>query len=239
MAGGRFYDAKFYRELEPTRQSAHEILPLVFEILKPGAIVDVGCGTGHWLAEAVALGVSDVFGVDGEWAQKAKLEIPKDKFLAHDLAAPLTLNRKFDLAVSLEVAEHLPASQARSFVEMLSSAADTVLFSAAIPGQGGRHHVNEQWPEYWADVFAQFGFDCFDLLRPKIWHNPRVLWYYRQNCFIYARHGVLSEDLMTACPMALVHPELWSAQLARLNSPGKLLERLPKAFASRLRRKRS
>ncbi|HEV2697822.1 MAG TPA: class I SAM-dependent methyltransferase [Terriglobales bacterium] len=237
MGGGRFYDAKFYRELEATRESAREILPMVLDILKPQSIVDIGCGTGHWLAEARDLGVSDVLGLDGEWALKVRLQIPRDKFLAHDLTKPLNLNRKFDLALSLEVAEHLPVSRARDFVQMICGAADKVLFSAAIPGQGGRNHVNEQWPQYWADLFAQFGFDCYDLVRSKVWSNPRVLWYYSQNCFIYARHGVLPENLITAKPTALVHPGLWDAQVARLNSPGKLLEGLVKALASGLRTK--
>jgi SAM-dependent methyltransferase len=231
----RFYDAKFYRELEATRDSAREVLPLVFELIQPASIVDIGCGEGHWLAAATELGARDVLGIDGEWVLKTKLEIPRDRFLAHDLTAPLKLDRKFDLALSLEVAEHLPESQARRFVETLCQAADKILFSAAIPGQGGRHHVNEQWPEYWAKLFAEFGFDCCDLLRPRIWNNPRVLWYYAQNCVIYARRGSLAQNAITASPLPLVHPELWSKQLARLNSPGKLLEHLPKAVLYRIR----
>jgi hypothetical protein len=174
--------------------------------------------------------------VDGDWALKAKLEIPREKFLVHDLTAPLKLNRKFDLAICLEVAEHLPAAQARAFVKTLCDAADRILFSAAIPGQGGRHHVNEQWPAYWAELFAEFGFECYDVLRPRIWDDPRVLWYYAQNCLIFARPGTLASTAVATTPLSLVHPELWSAQVARLNSPGKLLERLPKAVLSRLRR---
>jgi SAM-dependent methyltransferase len=223
------YDAKFYRELESTRESAREILPTVVDLVKPGSIVDIGCGRGHWLAEAVNLGIVDVMGVDGDWALKTQLAIPREKFLVHDLNLPVRLNRNFDLALSLEVAEHLAASQARAFVQTLCQLADKVLFSAAIPGQGGRHHINEQWPAYWAEFFAEFDFDCFDVLRPKIWNNPRVLWYYAQNCLVYARTGTL-DSFPVSEPLSLVHPQLWSAQVERLNSPGKLLERLPKAF---------
>jgi SAM-dependent methyltransferase len=233
----RSYNAKFYRELEATRQSAREILPLVFELVKPADIVDIGCGAGHWLAEAMELGVSDVLGVDGEWALKAKLQVPRDKFLEHDLRKPLKLERKFDLAISLEVAEHLPSSQAESFLSTLCEAADVVLFSAAIPGQGGRHHVNEHWPAYWATLFVEHGLECYDVLRPKVWNNEKVLWYYAQNCFLYARPGLLRNCASTAEPLALVHPRLWSAQVERMDSPGKLIEKLPKAMIGRLRRK--
>ena len=230
----RLYDARFYRELDSTRESAREILPIVLDLVKPASIVDIGCGTAHWLATAIDLGIPDVLGVDGEWAAKANLEIPREKFLQHDLTTPLKLGRKFDLAISLEVAEHLPAPHARAFVELLCNCADTVLFSAAIPGQGGRHHINEQWPQYWTDLFAGFGFQCYDLLRPALWDNPRVLWYYAQNCMIYARGG-LGKARPVERPLSLIHPALWSAQLQRLNSPGKLLERLPKALLSVLR----
>lgn len=232
----RFYDRKFYRELDATRGSAQEILPIIFELIQSTSIVDIGCGTGHWLAAAIEFGINDVLGVDGEWASSAGLQIPREKFLARNLAVPLKLDRKFDLALSLEVAEHFPASQARTFVEALCTISDKVLFSAAIPGQGGRHHLNEQWPNYWADLFAEFGFKCYDLLRPRIWENPRVLWYYAQNCLIFARAASLEQWGDAAKPLSLVHPELWTSQMARLNSPGKLLERFPKAVLSRLRR---
>ncbi|HZP16797.1 MAG TPA: methyltransferase domain-containing protein [Terriglobales bacterium] len=226
----RLYDRKFYRELEETRDSARELLPIVLDLLKPASIVDIGCGAGHWLAVAAELGVTGVLGIDGDWVLKTQLAIPRDKFLVHDLQTPLKLERKFDLALSLEVAEHLPESQAREFVRTLCGAADCVLFSAAIPGQGGRHHVNEQWPAYWAALFAGFGFDCYDVLRPRIWTNPRVLWYYAQNCLIFARAGAAPGLGVPAQPLPLVHPTLWSAQIKRMNSPAKLLEQLPKAL---------
>ena len=234
---GHLYTAKFYRELESTRQSAAEILPIIIELLKPSSIVDIGCGSGHWLAAAAELGVTDFLGVDGDWAKESQLAIPAEKFVAHDLSTPLKLDRRFDLALSLEVAEHLPESAADSFVQSLCRAADVVVFSAAIPGQGGRHHVNEQWPVYWADLFQRCGYQCYDVLRPRIWNNPRIAWYYAQNCMIFSRAHVLSLG-EPGQPLSLVHPTLWSARVARMKSPGKLLESLHKAILSRLRDRR-
>jgi hypothetical protein len=112
----------------------------------------------------------------------------------------------------------------------LCRAADKVLFSAAIPGQGGRRHINEQWPKYWSDLFGELGYGCHDLLRLQVWNNPHVLWYYAQNCLLFARKGTASGLGPPAEPLPLVHPAAWSAQVARWNSPAKLLERLPKAL---------
>jgi SAM-dependent methyltransferase len=226
----RFYNAKFYRELEQTCESARVILPIVISLLKPASLVDVGCGAGHWLAAASELGIADIIGVEGNWIGAAELAFPREKIVIHDLGAPLDLGRKFDLAISLEVAEHLPESRAREFVHSLCRAADKVLFSAAIPGQGGRRHINEQWPKYWADLFGELGYGCHDLLRLQVWNNPRVLWYYAQNCLLFARKGTGSGLGPPAEPLPLVHPSAWSAQVARWNSPAKLLERLPKAL---------
>ena len=232
----RLYTPKFYREVSG-RDSAREVLPVILELLHPGSIADVGCGCGEWLAVASELGVQDMLGVDGEWVQTSQLAIPREKFKIHDLAAPLQLERRFDLAISLEVAEHLPESAAREFIASLCKAADKVVFSAAIPGQGGRHHVNEQWPEYWVAIFQQFGYSCYDLIRPRIWNNPQVAWYYSQNCLIFARPESVPHLGPAQTPLSLVHPTLWAAQVERLNSPGKLLERIPKAIAARLFRK--
>ena len=235
---GKYYNPKFYRELAFAQESAREILPLVLNALRPASIIDIGCGTGNWLAIAHELGVRDILGVDGSWV-KAQLAIPPEKFIEHDLSAPLKLDRRFDLALSLEVAEHLPASAAEIFVQSLCDAADIIIFSAAIPGQGGRRHVNEQWPAYWAELFADLGYQCYDFLRPKIWNNPRVTCHYAQNSMIFARAGSRDSFGEPTTPLPLVHPVLWSSQVARMKNPGKLLESLPKAILASIKPKKT
>jgi SAM-dependent methyltransferase len=225
----RSYNAKFYRELASAQASAREVLPIIFEALKPTSVVDIGCGTGDWLATAGALGAQEILGIDGPWVRCEQLAIPAGNFVAKDLAAPLKLSRRFDLALSFEVAEHLPESAARVFIQGLCEAADVVAFSAAIPGQGGRKHLNEQWPEYWWDLFQHFQYDCYDYLRPRIWTNPRVTWYYAQNSLIFAKRGTRGFGNPVR-PLSLVHPTLWSAEVSRMKTPGKLLERLLKSM---------
>lgn len=234
---GKYYNPKFYRELASAQESAREILPLVLDVIKPASVIDIGCGTGNWLAIAHELGVHEILGVDGPWV-KGHLAIAPENFLQHDLSTPLKLDRRFDLALSLEVAEHLPASAARVFVQSLCEAADVVLFSAAIPGQGGRRHVNEQWPAYWAALFADLRYECYDFVRPRIWNNPRVTWHYAQNSMVFARAGSRRPFGEPTTPLPLVHPILWSSQVARMKNPGKLLESLPKAILAAMKPKK-
>jgi SAM-dependent methyltransferase len=144
------YTSEFFRaKTEGSLRSARTVVPIVMELLKPGSVVDVGCGRGTWLSVFAEHGIADVVGVDGDYVDRRTLLIPPDRFVAHDLTTPLRLHRTFDLVVSLEVAEHLPVACAGEFVASLTSLGSAVLFSAAVPGQGGTHHVNERWQDYW------------------------------------------------------------------------------------------
>jgi hypothetical protein len=142
------------------------------------------------------------------------LMIPPSYFMVHDLRKPLHLNHRFDLVVSLEVAEHLPPESAVSFVNTLCQLGDVVLFSAAIPFQGGEHHVNEQWPDYWAAMFESRGYFACDIIRPLIWNDARVSWCYRQNTFLFLNEAArqqypkLGSTVMSPSELhRLVHPE--------------------------------
>ena len=182
------YDSQFWsRRATSAASSASACVPLLYELLRPNSVVDVGCGQGHWLAEFARLGVGDVLGVDGSYAaDEDRLLIPQSKFLDHDLSSPLSLHRQFSVALCLEVAEHLHAEAARQLVENLTTLAPCIVFSAAIPGQGGIGHVNEQWPWYWQEIFHDFEYVQLDIIRPLIWKNVAIAPWYRQNIFVYA-----------------------------------------------------
>jgi SAM-dependent methyltransferase len=182
-------------------KSPTAIVPLVQQIISPESVLDVGCGTGTWLKVFQDYGVRDVLGIDGDYVDLKKLKISSDKFLAHDLRRGLVVNRKFDLVISLEVAEHLPESSAEGFIASLVRHGDTILFSAAIPGQGGQDHINEQWPAYWQSKFEHHGFYCHDILRSQIWDNKDVDWWYKQNLFL------VSKTPNSARIPPLVHPD--------------------------------
>jgi predicted O-methyltransferase YrrM/SAM-dependent methyltransferase len=223
------YTRDFYQLIgEGTRSSAREIIPLLLDLLQPilpKSVVDVGCGTGSWLAAFHKLGIADCLGIDGDYVDRTILQIPLNQFQSADLKQPLQINRKFDLAISLEVAEHLPATCAENFVNSLTQLAPVILFSAAIPFQGGVEHVNEQWPQYWVYYFQKNGYAVIDCLRKKIWNNDKVEPWYAQNILIFVKQEYLSgyprlvneyqnTDLNQ---LAIVHPKIYfySLQAAR------------------------
>jgi len=180
------YSSDYYRaQRDGARRSARAIVPLVLELVEPRSVLDVGCGAGAWLSVFRDLGIADIFGVDGGEVDEL-LEIPPERFRAVDLRRPLQLDRRFDLAVSLEVAEHLPPEYADVLVDSLTALGDVVLFSAAIPGQGGTEHLNEQWPDHWAGLFGARGYLPVDCLRRKVWNDDEVEWWYAQNILLFA-----------------------------------------------------
>src|SRR5579859_1324497 len=129
MVDQPYSDAFFEDVWRTASRSAREIVPLVLELVRPTSVIDVGCGLGTWLAEFQAHGVRDVWGVDGDYVNVRHLEIPVERFLVRDLTQPLHLDRRFDLILSLEVAEHLPAESADTFVTSLASLGDVIFFS--------------------------------------------------------------------------------------------------------------
>jgi SAM-dependent methyltransferase len=209
------YDDAFYEELDTTvRDSAEVVVSLVMELVQPRSILDVGCGRGTWLDVFRAAGVTDSIGVDGPHIEPSDLEIPVDTFVAHDLDTPLHLARRFDLAMSLEVGEHLDRSRAPALVASLVAHAPVVLFSAAVPFQGGAGHVNEAWPSAWARHFATHDYDPYDVIRPRVWSDPRVAFWYAQNTILYVeRAHARTLDTLGAAAVAdesidVVHPAL-------------------------------
>ncbi len=190
------YPPEFFDAIaDGSRRSALRILPHVLELVRPRSIIDVGCGVGTWLNAADQLGVTDVVGIDGDHVERTRLEFPHARFVAADIAG-LTWNdlaarlpggpRRFDLAVSVEVAEHLPESAASAFVDLLCALAPVVLFSAAVPFQGGTGHLNERFPSYWVPHFARAGLVPVDAIRRRIWHDEQIEWWYRQNILLFA-----------------------------------------------------
>jgi SAM-dependent methyltransferase len=192
------YDADFYRYLASfVVRSARGVVPRLASVLPIRSVVDFGCGQGAWLSVWQSAGVS-ITGVDGSYVDRRRLLIDPTYFRAADLAEPIDLGRRFDLVQSLEVAEHLPASRARQFVDTLTAHGSCVLFSAAVPGQGGEHHVNEQPLGYWRDIFRQKGFVAIDYLRPLIFKDAEIEPWYRYNTVLY-----VAEDHVAALPEML------------------------------------
>lgn len=209
------YDKSFYAaQISGSARSALVTVPRILELFPcVSSVVDVGCGAGTWLHQFQLHGVTRLLGIDGGDATEDLMQIKKSEFLRKDLAVPFDLAEKYDLAISLEVAEHLPAELSTTFVSNLAHLSDVIVFGAAIPGQGGTNHINERWPSYWAAIFEKCGFRCFDVLRGGMWYDERIEWWYRQNTFVFVNEQCI--DLITKLeeitsklrsPIDLVHP---------------------------------
>ena len=201
-------------------RTAEIVVPALLDAFGATSVVDFGCGTGAWLSVFRTLGITDVHGLDAGRPTPEQLQISPDHITLTNFEQPVDLGRRFDLAMSVEVAEHLPDSMAATFVGSIVKHSDLVLFSAAIPGQGGVHHINEQWPSYWASLFASHEMACFDPFRLRFWAHEQVEWWYAQNLLVYAR-GAAAAGLRVAgfpavVPLSLVHP----SQYDRWRRPG-------------------
>lgn len=169
------YDQEFFAGRSETAvSSASVVVPVLMDLLQPESVLDAGCGRGEWLD---AFGLDDMVGVD--------IFAPEGEgIVQHDLTKPLDLGRSFDLVLSLEVGEHLPEEAADTYVGSLVCHGDAVVFSAAVPGQEGKGHINCQSHEYWREKFSQRGFLMSDVIRPRI-QDHRVAPWYRNNLFLY------------------------------------------------------
>jgi cyclopropane fatty-acyl-phospholipid synthase-like methyltransferase len=240
--GKSSYNGYFYEtHLDEALKSAREIVPLLIDLIDPKSVVDVGCGRGAWLKVFKENGVSKIYGIDGNWVKAKDLLIDKGEFSASDLKKPFCADEKFDLVVSLEVAEHLPCECAEQFVESLAKCGPVIVFSAAIPLQWGTGHVNEQWPEYWAKLFRKNGYLPIDCIRKKIWNNKNVEYYYAQNIIIYAKKDAIyrNEKLRGEfekgdCEvLPLVHPKKYLLLAKNMN---KVVRLLPHPLLLRIRK---
>lgn len=243
----RVYDSDFYRGRdEQTRHAAETILTLVQDAVPAvSSAIDLGCGVGTWLSVLRERGVQEIRGVDGDWVQRDALVIPPDCFTSHRLdASDVPTDRRYDLVISLELAEHLPACRSEPFVRLLTDLGDFILFSAAIPGQGGVNHVNEQWPEYWTGLFARREYVAFDIFRRRIWGDDRIAVHYRQNILLFVKRDRVP-DLRFVPPstssnvLPLVHPRLFENKLRAWSNPTirQSIVHLLQAIASRARRR--
>jgi len=197
------YDDAFFAEhTDVTVQAARIIVPFLLRLARPKSVIDVGCAVGAWLKVFRENGAESIRGLDGRYVDRSKLLIDPACFTPVDLAQAVTVHRAhtfrpdegYDLAVCLEVAEHLPGSAAPGLVHTLTTLAPFVLFSAAVPGQRGVGHINEQWPSYWKSLFEEHGFRRLDPLRRHIWRDDRIPWWYRQNMFLYVSSDAMGRS---------------------------------------------
>ena len=215
------YDQKFYQhQFAESYDSAKKYVEILWPLYKPASVIDIGCGRGPWLKAFKDNGVAKLCGIDGDWNSQKKMADDALIFRSGDLNKPFVhiFDQKFDLAVSVEVAEHLKPQSAAMVVESLTKLSDVVLFGAAFTKQGGTNHLNEQLPTYWADIFSRFGYVPFDLFRPILWGDEIARFWYQQNAFLYVRKDspffqrlleLGKEPVKNLFFLNCIHPELY------------------------------
>lgn len=213
-----FMDAKYvHEESVHNLQAPKQIVPLLMKMFNPTSVIDVGCGLGTFLHEFHNNCVKTIHGIDGSWANKELLSkyISLENFEEVDLEKPYYGEQKYDLAICLEVAEHLKPESASTIVNTLTNLSDVIVFSAAVPFQGGMNHINEQWSSYWEELFEQHNYKMLDIIRPAVWDNPDIFWWYKQNMMVVAKDKLISTILSQTSLLELIkvknliHPELY------------------------------
>jgi hypothetical protein len=235
------YSRRFFADYHPeSRAAADAIVPILVDLVHPASVVDVGCGIGTWLEVFRAHGISNVMGVDGSHVRADQLRIPVERFLSHELETCLPVRRRYDLALSVEVAEHLTHTASIDLVRTLCELSDVVVFGAAVPHQGGHRHVNEKWQSEWCRAFADNAYVVVDCVRPGVWTDRKVAYYYAQNTLVYVRSSCLASypglaELHRRNPspiLDVIHPRKWQeSRSARGMSLRHLLRCLPYATA--------
>lgn len=184
------YGSPFFDHVNTTAtRAARTLVPRLQQHFQVTSVLDVGCGQGAWLNVWMAHGVRDVLGLDGPYVDPRALVIPAERFRATDLAASIDVARRFDLVQCLEVAEHLPRTASETLVQTLVRHGSLLLFSAAPPGQGGEHHINERPPEFWRELFAAHGYVLADFVRPLLAPHTEVERWYRYNAFLFVERA--------------------------------------------------
>lgn len=191
------YNKNFYKnQTDQSYKTAKITLDYLSEIFVPSSVVDIGCGKGTWLKAFGEQCNCATYGVEGSWLAEKDLLHRPTKFWNRDLNRHLNLNmnHRSDLAISLEVAEHLNPSSSQLFIKQLTDLSDVILFSAAQPGQGGIYHTNERLPSFWLKLFNDSAYDCFDIMRPYLSNFPEIPSWYRQNMFLYVKRNTCVYD---------------------------------------------
>lgn len=213
--------------------AAEAVLPILFEKYKPISVLDVGCGLGNWAAIAKKMGVPKIMGIDGYYVNKSLLKINQEEFLAIDLKESFDLKHQFDLVICLEVAEHLPIESSEVLVKSLINHSEVILFSAAIPGQGGQFHINEQWPSFWQQLFEKNGYEMIDFFRNKIWNNSQIDPWYRQNLFLVVKKGHSLSSRINLEIQSYIHPELFTLFIRQQEEKIRIMEDKIKKLSKR------
>lgn len=224
-------------EVAHNLQDPRIIVPVLMQVLEPQSVVDLGCGIGTFLHVFAENGVEKILGLDGDWTDQKLLSkhIKLSDFKNIDIEKGFDFEEKFDLAICLEVLEHINETSSDNAIRCLTQLSDIIVFSAAIPGQMGQNHINEQWPAYWREKFSKYDFTFHDVFRPIFWNNKDLARWYKQNMFLVVKKGQESrikkfDKFQDPEIKSQVHPDYYSLRVKELVDLNNRYEKLSKEF---------
>lgn len=207
------YTNEYYQKHESgSVYSSKVILEYIDSLLPITSVVDFGCGIGTWLKTAKEIWKCDILGIDQHDYSAYDMCIPCSQYMQFDLRKELELSRRYDLAISVEVGEHIEPKYQSIYLDNLIKHSDIILFSAALPLQGGTGHINEKPCSHWVDLFKSRGYQTIDCIRPFIWNNPAVEVWYRNNTILFASSNAYDRILSVLHPLPppidIIHPDM-------------------------------
>ena len=192
------YSTDFYQSVTSRAVIASEVaLGTILKNFVAQSVIDIGAGDGVWTSTALSIGnptrltVVDLPGSTFKLLQKVDKSIKKITLnFENDM---LKNGEPYDLGICVEVIEHISTGRALLLLDWISVNCCTVMFSGAIPGQGGTHHINEQNQSYWLNVMMARGFIPIDNIRPQLYRNGKIPQYYRNNIFFFINSRFIHE----------------------------------------------
>ena len=204
------YDAAFYEDAyRVSYTSARRYLRQLWPYYGFASVVDVGAGAGPW-SHAATECAAEVVSIDGEWVKAIHKPCDRLHYLYQDLNAPLDCAQRFDLALCVEVAEHLEPARSLGLINDICQLAPVVVFGAALPRQGGSGHINCRPHSFWIDLFRRNHFTAYDLFRPAFWYDGQVGPWYAQNTYLFASEALAGRFSGIAKPslVDVYHPRI-------------------------------
>jgi len=206
------YSKLYYKKHQDgSYASAYKILKYLTTFITIESIIDFGCGVGTWCSAAQNLSINNIMGVDQNLYDSSYMLIPNKNYLQRDLQKSVSLDMKMDLVISVEVGEHIESRYSHVFINTLCQHGDIILFSAALPYQGGTGHINEKPCSYWRDIFSDLDYIAIDCIRGVFWEDDDVEVWYKNNTILYVRDGLqfdILNKISSSYPIDIIHPDM-------------------------------
>lgn len=182
------YDEKYYKNTisEHYIEDSENFSEVVINKYDPQSVIDFGCGAGRFLIPFWKQDI-EIKGIDASTNAFNTAPLPDAVLEKQDLRSPYYSDKTYDISLCIEVLEHIPSEYSDTIVDSITSSASIAIITAAPPGQGGRHHVNEQSRSYWIEKFSNYGFSYSDYDTRKVKNQISIehLDWLRENLMIF------------------------------------------------------